>query len=186
VSVSAIEEREVKERVAEILTRRPAAGLAVGVVRNGVLESFYGHGVADMASSAPVTEDTAVRIASITKTFTAVAVMQLWEQGLVDLDAPADGYLRAGCPSDATSASTSSNRSAWRARTRSASGCNPVWQGGMSSGAGVSRQSPIASMRSGALDPSIQLRGTWPASPRRWSEGAPTITGRCSNRRRSR
>jgi CubicO group peptidase (beta-lactamase class C family) len=85
----------VKERVAEILNRRPAAGRAVGVVRNGALESFYGHGAADMASRAPVTEDTAFRIASITKTFTAVAVMQLWEQGLVDLDAPADEYLRA-------------------------------------------------------------------------------------------
>ena len=35
------------------------------------------------------------RIASITKTFTAIAVMQLWEQGLVDLDAPANDYLRA-------------------------------------------------------------------------------------------
>ena len=39
-------------------------------------------------------EDTVFRIASLTKTFTAVAVMQLWEQGLVDLDAPANDYLR--------------------------------------------------------------------------------------------
>jgi CubicO group peptidase (beta-lactamase class C family) len=35
------------------------------------------------------------RIGSITKTFTAIAVMQLWEQGRVDLDAPANHYLRA-------------------------------------------------------------------------------------------
>jgi CubicO group peptidase (beta-lactamase class C family) len=35
------------------------------------------------------------RIGSITKTFTAIAVMQLCEQGLVDLDAPASDYLRA-------------------------------------------------------------------------------------------
>ena len=35
------------------------------------------------------------RVGSITKTFAAVAVMQLWEQGLVDLDAPANAYLRA-------------------------------------------------------------------------------------------
>ena len=34
------------------------------------------------------------RIGSITKTFTAIAVMQLWEHGLVDLDAPANDYLR--------------------------------------------------------------------------------------------
>jgi CubicO group peptidase (beta-lactamase class C family) len=65
------------------------------VVRNGPLETFYGHGLADIVTNTPVTEDTVFRIASISKTFTAVAVMQLWEQGLVDLDAPASGYLRA-------------------------------------------------------------------------------------------
>ena len=48
-------------------------GLAVGVVRDGRLE-FYGHGVADLQSGAPITEDTVFRIASITKTFTAAAV----------------------------------------------------------------------------------------------------------------
>ncbi|HET9974474.1 MAG TPA: serine hydrolase domain-containing protein, partial [Streptosporangiaceae bacterium] len=54
-----------------------------------------GHGVADVRSKAPITEDTVFRIASLTKTFTAIAVMQLWEQGLVDLDAPANDYLRS-------------------------------------------------------------------------------------------
>jgi CubicO group peptidase (beta-lactamase class C family) len=82
-------------RVGEILNRHPAVGLAVGVVRDGSLESFSGHGVADVASNTPVTEDTVFRIGSITKTFTAIAVLQLWEQGLVDLDAPANDYLRA-------------------------------------------------------------------------------------------
>jgi CubicO group peptidase (beta-lactamase class C family) len=90
-----IDEREFKARVSEILNRYPAVGMAVGVVRNGRLELFYPHGVADIASNTPITEDTVFRIASITKTFTAIAVMQLWEQGLVDLDAPANDYLRA-------------------------------------------------------------------------------------------
>ena len=90
-----IGERELKARAEEILNRRPAVGLALGVVRNGSLELFHGHGVADVESRAPVTEDTVFRVASITKTFTAIAVMQLCEQGLVDLDAPADDYLRA-------------------------------------------------------------------------------------------
>jgi CubicO group peptidase (beta-lactamase class C family) len=85
----------MKARVAEVLNRHPAVGLAVGVVRDGRLQSFHGHGVADVASSTPVTEDTVFRIGSITKTFTAIAVMQLWERGLVDLDAPANDYLRA-------------------------------------------------------------------------------------------
>ena len=51
------------------------------------------HGVTDETTRAPVTPDTVFRIGSLTKTFTAVAVMQLWEQGLVDLDAPANDYL---------------------------------------------------------------------------------------------
>jgi CubicO group peptidase (beta-lactamase class C family) len=95
VRTASIDERELKTRVAEVLNRWPAAGLAVGVVRTGSLEWFYGHGVADTGTDAPVTEDTVFRIASITKTFTAIAVMQLWEQGLVDLDAPASDYRRA-------------------------------------------------------------------------------------------
>src|SRR5919197_2671791 len=90
-----IDEMELKARADGISNRWPAVGLAVGVVRNGRLESFHGHGLADIASGAPVTEDTVFRIASITKTFTAIAVLQLWEQGLVDLDAPANDYLRA-------------------------------------------------------------------------------------------
>ncbi len=83
------------ERLAAIASRHPAVGLAVGVVRDGHLSCFHGHGLADIASCTPVTEDTVFRIGSITKTFTAIAVLQLCERGLVDLDAPAGGYLRA-------------------------------------------------------------------------------------------
>jgi len=90
-----IDELAMKARIDGILNRWPAVGLALGVVRDGSLEFFFGHGVADIASNTPITEDTVFRIASITKTFTAIAVMQLWEQGLVDLDAPANDYLRA-------------------------------------------------------------------------------------------
>lgn len=91
----AIDGVEMTRRIREILNRHPTVGLAVGVVRSGHLEFFHGHGVADIASNTPITEDTIFRIASITKTFTAISVMQLWEQGLVDLDAPANDYLRA-------------------------------------------------------------------------------------------
>ena len=89
-----LDDLEIKREVDEILNRWPAVGLAVGVVRHGALESFSGHGVADIESAMPVTGDTVFRIGSITKTFTAVAVMQLQEQGLIDLDAPANDYLR--------------------------------------------------------------------------------------------
>jgi CubicO group peptidase (beta-lactamase class C family) len=93
--LAALDEPATRARIAKILNRHPAVGLALGVVRNGSLECFHGHGVADIASNTPIAEDTVFRVGSITKTFTAIAVMQLWERGLVDLDAPANDYLRA-------------------------------------------------------------------------------------------
>jgi CubicO group peptidase (beta-lactamase class C family) len=95
VMAASIDEPELEARVAAVLNRWPVAGLAVGVVRGGSLVWFHGHGLADIESGTPVDQDTVFRIGSITKTLTAIAVMQLSEQGLVDLDAPASDYLRA-------------------------------------------------------------------------------------------
>jgi CubicO group peptidase (beta-lactamase class C family) len=86
---------EFESSVAEMLHRRPVVGFAVGIVRNGRLEGIRGNGVADIATNTPIAEDTVFRIASITKTFTAIAVMQLFERGIVDVDAPANDYLRS-------------------------------------------------------------------------------------------
>jgi CubicO group peptidase (beta-lactamase class C family) len=94
VGIAPMEALEMSRRVGAVLNRWPTAGLAVGVVRDGSLAWFHGHGVADIGSGTPVDEGTVFRIASISKTFTAIAVMQLLEQGLVDLDAPANDYLR--------------------------------------------------------------------------------------------
>ncbi|WP_448004283.1 serine hydrolase domain-containing protein [Agromyces bauzanensis] len=90
-----LDERDLANRVDELLNRRAAVGLAVGVMRDGSLAFFAGRGFADLGTRNPVTPDTIFRIASITKTFTAIAAMQLWERGLIDLDAPANDSLRA-------------------------------------------------------------------------------------------
>lgn len=90
-----IDEIALRARVAGIRNRWPAVGLALGVVSGGRLRFFEGQGLATIESRSPVTEDTIFRIASVTKTFIAVAVMQLVELGLVDLDKPVNHYLRA-------------------------------------------------------------------------------------------
>lgn len=90
-----VDECDLRVEVGEALSRWPTVGLAVGVIRDGSLAWFHTQGVADLTTGRPVTGDTVFPIASITKTFTAIAVMQLWEQGLVDLDAPVSDYLRA-------------------------------------------------------------------------------------------
>ncbi|WP_084488730.1 serine hydrolase domain-containing protein [Nocardia niwae] len=88
------EDIRIADRITRLVNRRPVVGAAVAVVRAGRME-FAGHGLADLDAQRPVTEDTVFRVASITKTFTAIAVMQLWERGLIDLDAPASAYLRS-------------------------------------------------------------------------------------------
>lgn len=85
---------DLEAKAKEIVNRWPAVGLAIGVVRTGGLESFHGEGLADIASNTPVTQGTVFRIASVTKPFTAIALLQLWERGLINLDAPANDYLR--------------------------------------------------------------------------------------------
>jgi CubicO group peptidase (beta-lactamase class C family) len=73
-----IDQLGIAANVDGILNRWPAVG-PVGAVPDGALEFFSGHGVANIESATPVTEGTVFRIGSITKTFTALAVMQLEE-----------------------------------------------------------------------------------------------------------
>lgn len=72
----------------------PISGIAVGIVRHGKLVYARAFGVQKMGEPAqPMTERSLFHMASITKTFVATSVMQLWEQGKVDLDAPVTKYL---------------------------------------------------------------------------------------------
>jgi CubicO group peptidase (beta-lactamase class C family) len=90
-----IDERRLRASIDAMLNRHPTVGLAAGIVCDGRL-AWSGHsGWADIASRTPVDLDTVFRIGSITKIITAIAVMQLHEQGRIDLDRPAVDYLRA-------------------------------------------------------------------------------------------
>ena len=68
-------------------------GLAVGIIHNGKLIYQKGFGYADVESKISVSSKTCFRIASISKTFTAVAIMQLVEQGKINLDDRIEKYL---------------------------------------------------------------------------------------------
>jgi CubicO group peptidase (beta-lactamase class C family) len=70
------------------------AGAVITIVKDGQLLLSKGYGFSDVARRTPVFPDSTVfRIASISKTFNATAVMQLVEQGKVDLDADVQQYL---------------------------------------------------------------------------------------------
>ena len=69
-------------------------GVAIGIVKHGKLVYTRGFGVMKIGDmSRPVTPETLFHMASITKPFIDTAVMQLWEHGAVDLDAPVEKYL---------------------------------------------------------------------------------------------
>lgn len=69
------------------------AGVSVALVHDGVISS-RGYGVSDPASRTPLDPATVrVHVASVTKLFTAVAVLQLVERGVLDLDTPIERYV---------------------------------------------------------------------------------------------
>ncbi|WP_062310240.1 serine hydrolase domain-containing protein [Demequina rhizosphaerae] len=72
-----------------------APGVAYAVVTDGEVTEVGARGVTRAGSDTAVTPDTPFVIGSISKSFTALAVMQLVEAGQVDLDAPAGDYVDA-------------------------------------------------------------------------------------------
>ena len=66
--------------------REGVAGISVGVVRGKDTLVMKGYGMADVENEVPATAQTVYRIGSITKQFTAAAVMQLVEQGKLSVD----------------------------------------------------------------------------------------------------
>jgi len=68
-------------------------GFAVGVVHDQQLLWSKGYGYADVAQRIPSTDQTLYRIASISKTFAATAIVQLAEQGKLSLDDPVSRHL---------------------------------------------------------------------------------------------
>jgi CubicO group peptidase (beta-lactamase class C family) len=72
---------------------RGLPGIAVGVVKDQELIWAKGFGFADMQAKVPMTAATKFRVASNSKLFTAIAIMQLREEGKVGLDDPVVKYL---------------------------------------------------------------------------------------------
>ncbi|HYP90954.1 MAG TPA: serine hydrolase domain-containing protein [Polyangiaceae bacterium] len=70
-----------------------ATGAVVGIVLDGELVYAQGFGVRDVQTRASVDIDTQFRLGSLTKSFTAAAVLQLRDEGRIALDAPAQSYL---------------------------------------------------------------------------------------------
>src|SRR4051812_9561907 len=81
------------------LQNRDMAGAVIAVVKDGQVLLAKGYGFADFVAKKPVVADkTLFRPGSISKVFTATAVLQLVEQGKLDLDRDVNDYLDFAIP----------------------------------------------------------------------------------------
>ncbi|QMV44160.1 serine hydrolase domain-containing protein [Cohnella cholangitidis] len=87
-----IDEKKVDEIVEQGMRNYDIPGLSLGIVKGDRVVYLKGYGVAD-DSGREVTPQTPFMLGSVSKSFTALAVMQLAEQGKIDLDTAVRRYL---------------------------------------------------------------------------------------------
>jgi len=84
----------IEKAVGSFMSANSVPGLSAAVVLAGEPRWSQGFGMADLENSSPATSSTLFRLGSISKPISAAAVLQLWESGKLDLDAP----VQKQCP----------------------------------------------------------------------------------------
>ena len=84
---------EIDKLFQEYAATAHVPGAAWGIVIDGELAHSGVTGYRDVPSKAPVTPDSVFRIASMTKSFTALAILKLRDDGRLSLDDPAEKYV---------------------------------------------------------------------------------------------
>ena len=84
---------KVDALAARALEQPGAVGLSVAVARGGRVVVSKGYGKVDLEHNAPASEASVFRIASVTKQFTAAAVLRLAERGRLSLDDDITKYV---------------------------------------------------------------------------------------------
>ena len=81
-----------EKQVDDLRQRLRIPGMSVGIVKDQKLVWAKGFGYADVENKIPATPRTLFHLASVTKTFASMLIMQLVEQGKLDLDDPVSHY----------------------------------------------------------------------------------------------
>lgn len=90
---SSVQDASIDDVIDREMPASGAPGLAYAVTDDGRITTSGARGVAKMGKDTPVTPDTPFTIGSISKSFTALAIMQLVESGNIDLDTELAHYL---------------------------------------------------------------------------------------------
>lgn len=84
---------ELEKQFAAYFEKQKLPGMAVGIVAGDELVYARGFGFRDLDTKAPVDPDTVFRIASMTKSFTALAVLKLRDEGKLSLEDPVAKHI---------------------------------------------------------------------------------------------
>jgi CubicO group peptidase (beta-lactamase class C family) len=83
----------ISQAISTEMSRSSIPGLTVAVASSAGLDWSNGYGLADLENLVPAISLTEIRLGSISKPITAVAVMQMVEQDKMQLDAPIERYV---------------------------------------------------------------------------------------------
>ena len=83
---------ELKATAERIINDTGVPGAGLALVRQAGVEWAGGVGYADRDAKTPVAADTHFRVGSISKTFVAMGLVQLYEDGSIDLESPVDEF----------------------------------------------------------------------------------------------
>jgi CubicO group peptidase (beta-lactamase class C family) len=84
---------DFEEYIQKIMEQESIAGAAIAVAQHGEVIYQKGFGVRNQRTQEPVTPETIFGVASITKSFTAMAIMQLEDEGKLSVTDPVTKYL---------------------------------------------------------------------------------------------
>ncbi len=84
---------QIEKMIVEEMEKNSVPGMSVAIALDGRIVYSKGFGYADLENKVPFTAQTVSRIGSVSKTFTALAIMQLVEQGKINLDTEVQTYV---------------------------------------------------------------------------------------------
>ncbi len=79
-------EKRTNQAIQEVMNEFQAVGISAAIVKDGQIVYNESFGYKDLATKAPLANDDMMRIASISKSFTATGLMQLVDKGIISLD----------------------------------------------------------------------------------------------------
>ncbi len=83
----------LQEHVPALMREHHVPGVSIAIIQQGRVRWAQGFGVSDVRRQQPVTTDTVFEACSMSKPILALSVLQLLQQGRLDLDTPLTRYL---------------------------------------------------------------------------------------------